>query len=32
VGVVGIEQANDDTGVEVDQSHSSRRVSMSCLA
>lgn len=31
VGVVSVEQADDDTGVEVDQSHSSRRVLMSCL-
>ena len=32
VGVVGIEQADDDTGAEVDQSHSSRSVSMSSWA
>ena len=32
VGVVGVEEADDDPGVEVDQSHSSRRVSTLCWA
>ena len=32
VGVVGVEQADDDPSVEVDQSHSSRRVSTPCWA
>ena len=32
VCVVGIEEADDDPGVEVDQSHSSRRVSTPCWA
>ena len=32
VCVVGIEEADDDTRVEVDQSHSSRRVSTPCRA
>ena len=32
VGVVGVEQADYNTGVEVDQSHSLRRVSMSYSA
>ena len=32
VGVVGVEQADDDPGVDVDQPHSSRRVSTLCWA
>jgi hypothetical protein len=32
LGVVRVEQPDDDAGVEVDQSHSSRRVSTPCRA